>query len=70
MCKLELKYLQIKDSLLEDMKIEEFKEWIYIDMWGNKSNEIQVFDDLVKELERIERYDLLIELIKNQRANR
>lgn len=65
MDQLELKYLQIKDSLLEDMKIEEFKEWIYIDMWGNKSNEIQFFDDLVKELERIERYDLLIELIKN-----
>lgn len=63
---LDFKYMQIKDSILRDMEIDEFKEWIYIDRFGNKSEEVQYFEDLRVELERIERYDLLIELMKQK----
>jgi hypothetical protein len=62
---IEQKYLQIKDSILRDMEVDEFKEWIYIDMFGNRSEGVQYFEDLRIELERIERYDLLIELMKH-----
>lgn len=63
---IDFKYMQIKDSILRDMEVDEFKEWIYIDRFGNKSEEIQYFEDLRVELERIERYDLLIELMKQK----
>ena len=63
---IDFKYIQIKDSILRDIAVEEFKEWIYIDRFGNKSEEIQYFEDLRVELERIERYDLLIELMKQK----
>ena len=59
--------MQIKDSILLDMGVDEFKEWIYIDRFGNKSWEIQYFEDLRVELEKIERYDLLIELMKQNK---
>lgn len=63
---IDFKYMQIKDSILRDMEVDEFNEWIYIDRFGNKSEEIQYFEDLRVELERIERYDLLIELMKQK----
>lgn len=63
---IDFKYIQIKDSILRDMEVDEFKEWIYIDRFGNKSEEVQYFEDLRVELERIERYDLLIELMKQK----
>ena len=63
---IDFKYIQIKDSILRDMEVDEFKEWIYIDRFGNKSEEVQYFEDLRVELEKIERYDLLIELMKQK----
>ena len=59
---LEIEYLQIKDKLLEEMTIEEFNDWKYIDCFGNFSSEIQYKEDLERELIKIERYDLLINL--------
>lgn len=32
------KYLQIKEQLLEEMSLEEFNDWKYIDCFGNFSN--------------------------------
>ena len=59
---LEIEYLQIKDKLLEEMTIEEFNDWKYIDCFGNFSTKIQYKKDLERELIKIERYDLLINL--------
>lgn len=55
-------YLQVKEQLLEDMSLEEFSSWKYIDCFGNFSAKIQYEEDLKKELIKIERYDLLIDL--------
>ena len=59
---MEIEYLQIKDKLLEEISLEEFNEWKYIDCFGNVSAEIQYKEDLERELIKIERYDLLINL--------
>ena len=59
---LEIQYLQIKDKLLLEMSLEEFNNWKYIDQYGNMSTEIQFTSDLRRELEKVERYDLLINL--------
>jgi hypothetical protein len=59
---LEIQYLQIKDKLLEEMTLNEFNSWKYIDRFGNFSSEIQYKEDLEKELVKLERYDLLINL--------
>ena len=59
---MEIEYLQIKDKLLEEMTIEEFNDWKYIDCFGNFSTKIQYKEDLERELIKIERYDLLINL--------
>ena len=59
---LEIEYLQIKDKVLEEMTVEEFNDWKYIDCFGNFSEEIQYKEDLERELIKIERYDLLINL--------
>ena len=56
------KYLEIKDKLLLEMSLEEFNNWKYIDQYGNMSTEIQFTSDLRRELEKVERYDLLINL--------
>ena len=55
-------YLSIKDKLLLEMSLEEFNNWKYIDQYGNMSTEIQFTSDLRRELEKVERYDLLINL--------
>ena len=59
---MEIEYLQIKDKVLEEMTVEEFNDWKYIDCFGNFSAEIQYKEDLERELIKIERYDLLINL--------
>lgn len=59
---MEIEYLQIKDKLLEEMSLDEFNNWKYIDCFGNLSTEIQYKEDLKRELIKIERYDLLINL--------
>ena len=59
---MEIEYLQIKDKLLEEISLEEFNEWKYIDCFGNFSDEVQYREDLERELIKIERYDLLINL--------
>ena len=59
---LEIEYLQIKDKVLEEITVEEFNDWKYIDCFGNFSEEIQYKEDLERELIKIERYDLLINL--------
>ena len=59
---MEIEYLQIKDKLLEEISLEEFNDWKYIDCFGNFSAEIQYKEDLERELIKLERYDLLINL--------
>lgn len=66
---LEIQYLQIKDKLLLEMSLEEFNNWKYIDQYGNMSTEIQFTSDLRRELEKVERYDLLINLRDEKRKN-
>lgn len=34
---IEIEYLQIKDKLLEEISLEEFNDWKYIDCFGNIS---------------------------------
>ena len=63
------KYLEIKDKLLLEMSLEEFNNWKYIDKYGNTSTEIQYSSDLRCELEKVERYDLLINLRDATREN-
>ena len=63
------KYLEIKDKLLLEMSLEEFNNWKYIDKYGNTSTEIQYSSDLRRELEKVERYDLLINLRDATREN-
>jgi hypothetical protein len=58
----ELEYLRIRANILLEMKLEDFRTWKYLDMFGNPSTEIQYKEDLRRELEKIERYDLLVEL--------
>jgi len=67
---IEEKYLELKEKLLLEMTIEEFNTWKYIDCFGNRSQYIQFPEDLKRELEKIERYDLLINLrdgLKNEK---
>lgn len=59
---LEIQYIQIKEKLLEEMSLEEFDGWKYIDCFGNISSEVQYKEDLQRELIKIERYDLLVNL--------
>lgn len=59
---LEIEYLQIKSKLLEEMTLEKFNTWKYIDCFGNISKKIQYREDLERELIKLERYDLLINL--------
>jgi hypothetical protein len=61
------KYLEIKEQLLLYMSIEEFSIWKYLDCFGNMSSEVQFVDDLRRELEKVERYDLLINLRDDKR---
>ena len=63
------KYLEIKDKLLLEMSLEEFNNWKYVDHYGNTSSEVQFPNDLRRELEKVERYDLLINLIDEKRKN-
>ena len=63
----EIQYLQIKNKLLEEMSLNEFKNWKYIDYFGNASKEIQYKEDLERELIKLERYDLLINLRDDDR---
>ena len=56
------KYLEIKDKLLQGHFKEEFNNWKCIDQYGNMPTEIQFTSDLRRELEKVERYDLLINL--------
>ena len=63
------KYLEIKDKLLLEMSLEEFNSWKYIDKYGNTSTEVQYSSDLRRELEKVERYDLLINLRDATREN-
>ena len=62
-------YLSIKDKLLLEMSLEEFNNWKYIDKYGNTSTEVQYSSDLRRELEKVERYDLLINLRDATREN-
>ena len=62
-------YLSIKDKLLLEMSLEEFNNWKYVDQYGNTSSEVQFPNDLRRELEKVERYDLLINLRDATREN-
>lgn len=57
---LDIAYLEIKSDLLNSFSAEKFKEWMYLDKFGNKTETIQYQEDLIRELEKEERYDLLI----------
>ena len=46
---LEIEYLQIKDKVLEEITVEEFNDWKYIDCFGNFSEEIQYKEDLERQ---------------------
>jgi len=59
MC-IEINYIKIVSSLLEKMTPKEFTIWKNIDKWGNNTNETKYKEDLRRELESIERYDLLM----------
>ena len=63
------KYLEIKDKLLLEMSLEEFNNWKYVDHYGNTSSEVQFPNDIRRELEKVERYDLLINLRDATREN-
>ncbi|MGL5715547.1 MAG: hypothetical protein ACRCX2_21180 [Paraclostridium sp.] len=60
----EIEYLNIVNSVLADMSLEDFDSWKYIDCFGNfsRKNGIQYKEDLERELLKLERYDLLINL--------
>lgn len=60
----EIEYLNTVNSVLANMSLEEFDSWKYIDCFGNFSREngIQYEEDLERELLKLERYDLLINL--------
>lgn len=59
---MEIEYLQIKDKVLEEMSLDEFNDWKYFDCFGNVSEQVQYKEDLERELIKLERYDLLINL--------
>jgi len=59
---MEIEYLQVKNEILHNMSVEDFNSWKYIDQYGNVSSEVQFKDELRINLEKIERYDLLINL--------
>ena len=61
---LEIEYLKIKSEILENMSVDGFKDWIYLDEFGLKQTTIQYKESLIKALEKEERYDLLITLNK------
>lgn len=44
------------------MSLDEFNYWKYIDCFCNFSSEIKYKEDLERELIKLERYDLLINL--------
>ncbi len=58
----EIEYLNIVNSVLANISLEDFNSWKYIDCFGNFSREIQYREDLERELLKLERYDLLINL--------
>lgn len=58
----EIEYLRIRARVLLEMKLEDFRTWKYLDKFGNPSPEVQYKEDIRRELEKLERYDLLIEL--------
>jgi hypothetical protein len=53
-------YLKSISSFLEEMTQEEFLEWKNIDKYENPTPSVQFKEDLRKELEKAERYDLLL----------
>lgn len=57
--KIEIAYLNIASNLLVDMSEQEFVEFAHTDAYGNQTSNIQHKEDLRRELEKIERYDLL-----------
>lgn len=59
---LEIAYLKVKSEILENMSVDDFKDWIYLDEFGIKQATIQHKEALIKALEKEERYDLLITL--------
>jgi hypothetical protein len=58
----EIEFIKIKEKLLEEITLEEFNIWKYTDYFGNISSQVQFKQDLERELIKIERYDLLINL--------
>jgi len=57
---IEIIYLKSISSFLEEITQEEFLEWKNIDKYGNLTPSVQFKEDLRKELEKAERYDLLL----------
>jgi hypothetical protein len=57
---IEMIYLKAISSFLEEITQEEFLEWKNIDKYGNPTPSVQFKEDLRKELEKAERYDLLL----------
>lgn len=59
---MEIEYLQIREKVLDEMSLDNFKNWKYLDEFGNIQNTIQFEKDIERELLKRERYDLLINL--------
>jgi hypothetical protein len=59
---MEIEYLQIREKVLDEISLENFKTWKFLDEHGNLQNTIQFEDDIERELLKRERYDLLIDL--------
>ena len=62
---MEIQYLQIKDKLLDEIPLDVFKYWKFLDEHGNMCNTIQFKNDLERELIKRERYDLLVDIREN-----
>jgi hypothetical protein len=59
---MEIEYLQIREKVLDEISLENFKTWKFLDEHGNLQNTIQFETDIERELLKRERYDLLIDL--------
>jgi hypothetical protein len=59
---MEIEYLQIREKVLDEISLKDFKTWKYLDEFGNVCDTIQFETDLERELLKRERYDLLIDL--------
>ena len=58
----EIEYLKLKNKILQEIYLTDFETWKYLDQFGNVSKKVEFKADLERELIKLERYDLLINL--------